>query len=429
MDHSQHRHAQHSPANSKNVQPQQAHDKHAGHHTHDFLRRFWVCMVLTVPVLLLSHMIQSWLGFNISFPSDKYVLLVLGSVIYFYGGMPFFKGLVSEVKDNAIGMMTLVAIAISVAYFYSVAVAFGLPGMDFFWELATLIDIMLIGHWIEMRSTMAASNALQSLVVLLPSTVHVERNGTVTDVDVTDLKKDEIAIIKPGEKIPADGVITEGSSYINESMLTGESVPVKKEPDTKVIAGSLNGDGSIKIKVTGTGADSYLQKVITMVQSAQSAKSKTQNLADKVAKWLTFISLGVGIITFTGWYINHDLAFALERMVTVMVTSCPHALGVAIPLVVAISTTALATHGLLIRNRTAFEKARKLTTIIFDKTGTLTKGSHEVQKVISHSDKFTSDEILQYVAAVQQQSEHYIARGIIRKLKEKNLDLWKVSDF
>lgn len=429
MDHTQHHHSQHPQEQNMNGKAHQGHDKHAGHHTHDFLRRFWVCIILTVPVLLLSHMIQSWLGFTIAFPGDNYVLLVLASVIYFYGGIPFFKGLVSEMRDNAIGMMTLVALAISVAYFYSVAVAFGLPGMDFFWELATLIDIMLIGHWIEMRSTMAASNALQSLVALLPATVHVERNGTVTDVDVKDLKKDEIAIIKPGEKIPADGIITEGISYINESMLTGESVPVKKERDAKVIAGSLNGDGAIKIKVTGTGADSYLQKVITMVQSAQSAKSKTQNLADKVAKWLTFISLGVGIITFIVWYINHDLAFALERMVTVMVTSCPHALGVAIPLVVAISTTASATHGLLIRNRTAFENARKLTTIIFDKTGTLTKGSHEVQKVISRSDKFTSDEILQYVAAVQQQSEHYIARGIINKLKEKNLDLWQVSDF
>ena len=241
----------------------------------------------------------------------------------------------------------------------------------------------MLGHWLEMRSTMAASNALQSLVALLPSVVHVERNGTVIDVDVKELKKDDIAIIKPGEKIPADGVVIEGSSFVNESMLTGESVPVKKENDAKVIAGAINGDGSLKIKVTGTGEDSYLNKVITLVQSAQSAKSNTQNLADRVAKWLTIISLVVGVITFIVWYINHDLAFALERMVTVMVTSCPHALGVAIPLVVAISTTASATHGLLIRNRTAFENARKLTTIIFDKTGTLTKGSHEVQKVIS----------------------------------------------
>jgi P-type Cu2+ transporter len=404
------------------------HDKHAGHHTADFLKRFWICLILTIPVLALSHMIQQWFGFHFAFNGDKYILLLLGSIIYFYGGMPFFKGMVSEIKYSAMGMMTLVAIAISVAFFYSVAVVLGLKGMDFFWELATLIDIMLLGHWLEMRSTMAASNALQSLVALLPSTVHVERNGTVTDVDVKELKKDDIAVIRPGEKIPADGVVIEGSSYVNESVLTGESLPVKKANEAKVIAGAINGDGSLKIKVTGTGADSYLNIVITLVQSAQSAKSNTQNLANRVAKWLTIISIVVGVTTFIVWYVNHDLAFALERMVTVMVTSCPHALGVAIPLVVAISTTASATHGLLIRNRTAFENARKLTTIIFDKTGTLTKGSHEVQKVISVAN-YSSDEILQYVSAVQQQSEHYIARGIIKSLKEKNLQLWKTEDF
>ena len=405
------------------------HDKHAGHHTSDFLKRFWICLILTIPVLVLSHMIQQWFGFHIAFAGDKYVLLLLGTSIYFYGGMPFFKGMISEIKDSAIGMMTLVAIAISVAFFYSVAVVFGLKGMDFFWELATLIDIMLLGHWLEMRSTMAASNALQSLVALLPSVVHIERNGTVTDVDIKELEKDDIAIIKPGEKIPADGIVTEGSSYVNESVLTGESLPVKKENKARVIAGAINGDGSLKIKVTGTGTDSYLNKVITLVQSAQSAKSTTQNIADRVAKWLTIISIVVGVTTFIIWYINHDLAFALERMVTVMVTSCPHALGVAIPLVVAISTTASATHGLLIRNRTAFENARKLTTIIFDKTGTLTKGSHEVQKVISTSSGYSNDDILRYVAAVQQSSEHYIARGIVRKLKEKNIALQQLSDF
>ncbi len=405
------------------------HDKHAGHHTEDFLKRFWICLVLTVPVLLLSHMIQDWFNFSIKFPGDKYVLLGLGTIIYFYGGMPFLKGLVTEVKNNAIGMMTLVALAITVAYVYSAAVVFGLQGMDFFWELATLIDIMLLGHWIEMRSTMAASNALQSLVALLPSDVHIEHNGVITEINIQELKKDDIAVIKPGEKIPADGVVTEGSSFVNESMLTGESVPVKKEKDTKVIAGAVNGDGSLRIRVTGTGKDSYLNKVITLVQSAQSAKSKTQNLADKVAKWLTYISIVVGVITFIVWYAQQDLAFALERMVTVMVTACPHALGVAIPLVVAISTTAAATHGLLIRNRTAFENARNLTTIIFDKTGTLTKGSHEVQNIFSLSDKYTSDDILQYAAAIQQHSEHYIARGILRTLKEKNLQLWHSSDF
>ena len=321
------------------------HDKHAGHHTSDFLKRFWICLILTIPVLVLSRMIHQWIGLDFEFTGDNYILLLLSSVIYFYGGMPFFKGIISEIKDSAMGMMTLVAIAISVAFFYSLAVVFGLKGMDFFWELATLIDIMLLGHWLEMRSTMAASNALQSLVALLPSVVHIERNGAVTDADLKELEKDDIAIIKPGEKIPADGLVIEGSSYVNEMVLTGESLPVKKENEAKVIAGAINGDGSLKIKVTGTGADSYLNKVITLVKSAQNAKSNTQNLANRVAKWLTILSIVIGVTTFIIWYIDHDLAFALERMVTVMVTSCPHALGVAIPLVVAISTTAAAAHG------------------------------------------------------------------------------------
>jgi P-type Cu2+ transporter len=420
-------HHQHVPVKEV-AQDHSMHDKHAGHHTQDFLKRFWICLIVTIPVLLLSHMIQQWFGFEIMFTGDKYVLLLLSTFIYVYGGMPFLKGLVSEIRDNAIGMMTLVSVAITVAFIYSVAVVFGLKGMDFFWELATLIDIMLLGHWLEMRSQMAASSALQSLVALLPSMVHVERNGEVADIDIQQLKRDDVAIIKPGEKIPADGIVIEGNSFVNESMLTGESVPVKKEKDTKVIAGAVNGDGSLKIKVTGAGKDSYLNKVIALVQSAQNAKSRTQNLADKVAKWLTVISLVVGVTTFIVWYINHDLAFALERMVTVMVTSCPHALGVAIPLVVAISTTASATHGLLIRNRTAFENARRLTIIIFDKTGTLTKGSHEVQHIIS-TGKYSETEILQYVAAIQQHSEHYIARGILKALKEKNLKVWQSSDF
>lgn len=405
------------------------HDKHAGHHTMDFLKRFWICLVVTIPVLLLSHMIQDWFGFKLNFPGDKYLLLVLSSFLYFYGGMPFLKGMVSEIKNSAIGMMTLVALAITVAFVYSVAVVFGLEGMDFFWELATLIDIMLLGHWLEMRSEMAATDALKSLVALLPSKVHVERGGVVTELDIQQLKKNDIAIIKPGEKIPADGVVTEGKSFVNESMLTGESIPVEKMRDDLVIAGAVNGEGSIKVRVTGAGKDSYLNKVIGLVQSAQSAKSKTQNLADKVAKWLTIISIAVGVSTFIYWYAGHTLSFALERMVTVMVTACPHALGVAIPLVAAISTTASATHGLLIRNRTAFENARNLTTIIFDKTGTLTKGSHEVQRVISISDNYDSESILQYAASVQQHSEHYIARGILNSLKSRNRELWSSGDF
>src|SRR5215213_9783970 len=422
-------HSHHAPA--KEIANDHAmHDKHAGHHTLDFLKRFWICLAVTIPVLLLSHMIQQWFGFKIKFTGDKYLLLAFGSIIYIYGGMPFLKGMVSEIKDKAIGMMTLVALAITVAFIYSVAIVFGLKGMDFFWELATLIDIMLLGHWLEMRSQMAASKALESLIALLPSKVHIEKENGVVDIELKDLKNGDVALIKPGEKIPADGLVVEGTSYVNESMLTGESVPVKKQKEAKVIGGAINGDGALRVKITGTGNDSYLNKVITMVQGAQAAKSNTQNLADKVAKWLTIISITIGVATFIYWFsVERNLAFALERMVTVMVTACPHALGGAIPLVVAISTTTSATHGLLIRNRTAFESARNLTTIIFDKTGTLTKGSHEVQKVIALSNEFTEDELLQYAASVQQNSEHHIAHGILRKLKEKNLPLQKVSDF
>lgn len=405
------------------------HDKHAGHHTHDFLKRFWVCLIVTIPVLLLSPMIQHWLGLQFTFPGDKYLLLALSSFIYFYGGMPFLTGMASEIKHRAIGMMTLVAIAITVAFIYSTAVVFGLKGMDFFWELATLIDIMLLGHWLEMRSSMAASRALESLVKLLPSTVHVERNGEVVDISLKELKKDDLVLVKPGEKIPADGKVVGGSSYVNESMLTGESVPVKKEAGQDVIGGSINGDGALRLQVVATGNDSYLNKVIDLVSSAQASKSRTQHLADRVAKWLTIISITVGVITFIIWFNRgNDMAFALERMVTVMVTACPHALGVAIPLVIAISTSLSATHGLLIRNRTAFESARHLDTIIFDKTGTLTKGSHEVVQVIP-LDNFTGDEMLQYAASVQQNSEHHIGQGILRKAKQNNLPYWPVSGF
>jgi Cu2+-exporting ATPase len=420
-----HEHAHHAPQEAH-----AGHDEHAGHHTADFLKRFWICLIVTVPVLLLSHMIQQWLGLRFSFAGDKYVLLLLSSFIYAYGGWPFLTGLVRELKWGNPGMMTLVAVAITTAYVYSVAVVFGLPGMDFFWELATLIDIMLLGHWLEMRSQMAASRALESLVELLPATVHVERHGQVTDIPLKELQNNDVILIKPGEKIPADGLILEGGSFVNESMLTGESAPVKKEKDGRVIGGAVNGDGALKVKVTGAGGDSYLTKVIGLVQSAQAAKSNTQNLANKVARWLTIVSISVGVITLVVWLTaGRELSFALERMVTVMVTSCPHALGVAIPLVVAVSTSLSAIHGLLIRNRTAFENARKLTTIIFDKTGTLTKGAHEVQQVIPLNNEYTAEQLLQYAAAVQQNSEHHIAHGIIRKLKERKLELWPVTGF
>ena len=424
----EHNSQQHDHHHMQHNEPK--HNKHAGHHTGDFLKRFWICLVLTVPILLLSHMIQEWVGFTLRFPGDRIVLAALSAVVYFWGGWPFLSGAVREMRERAIGMMTLVALAISVAFFYSLAVAAGLEGMNFFWELATLIDIMLLGHWLEMKSVMAAGKALESLVALLPAMVHVVRDGKVTDMPLQDLKNGDTLLIKSGEKIAADGVVLSGSSYVNESMLTGESAPMPKKGDDKVIAGSLNGDGSLSIRTTGAGTDSYLQKVINLVQSAQSTKSNTQNLADRVARWLTLIAILAGIATFLYWYAaGEGLPFALERLVTVMVTACPHALGVAIPLVVAISTAQAAVNGLLIRNRTAFEAARKLDTVIFDKTGTLTKGSHEVQKVLSLVSEYTGNDLLQYAAAAQQHSGHYIAQGIIRRLRESGLDAWPSEDF
>ncbi|HEY1025332.1 MAG TPA: copper-translocating P-type ATPase [Sphingobacteriaceae bacterium] len=427
MDHSKHEHHDHAAHGNAG---HSMHDEHLGHHTEDFLRRFWVCLILTVPVLLLSEMIQHWFNFDIGFAGDKYVLLAFSLVIFVYGGKPFLQGMVREIRRANPGMMTLIGIAILVAFLYSTAVIFGLRGMDFFWELATLIDIMLLGHYFEMRSQMAASRALESLVALLPAVVHRERNGSVEDIPLSDLKTGDTILIKPGEKIPADGSIVDGRSSVNESMLTGESVPVLKQVNDRVIGGAINGDGSLKVLVSGTGEESYLNKVINMVQGAQATKSQTQNLANKVAKWLTYISLTVGFATFIYWFSQEgEIAFALERMVTVMVTSCPHALGVAIPLVVAISTSQAAVNGLLIRNRTAFENSRKLSLIIFDKTGTLTEGSHRVQQILPLSDTYSENEILQFAAALQQHSEHYIAKGVLKVLNEKKLDLWPSSDF
>jgi P-type Cu2+ transporter len=407
---------------------------HAGHDHHamminDFKKRFWVSLILTVPVLLLSEMIQHWLNFEIKFSGDKYVLFALSTSIFVYGGWPFLKGFVEELKARSPGMMTLIALAISVAYFYSVAVVFGFPGMDFFWELATLIVIMLLGHWLEMKSVLGASKALQLLVSMMPAEAHKVHGEHVMDVKLEELQKDDIILIKPGEKVPADGIVMEGESYLNESMLTGESKPVRKEKEDKVIGGSINGNGSLKVKVLHTGKDSYLNKVILLVQEAQKTKSRTQHLADRAAKWLTYIALGVGLITFFVWLaLGEGTNYAIERMVTVMVISCPHALGLAIPLVVAISTAVSAQHGLLIRNRTAFENSRKITTIVFDKTGTLTKGDFGVTGVEAIGSTSKS-ELIQYAAALEQSSEHPIAVGIMRKVKEEKLEIFKAENF
>ncbi|MHB1051121.1 MAG: copper-translocating P-type ATPase [Bacteroidota bacterium] len=419
--HANHEHHNHTPE----VTPPQGkhgiegHDKHAGHSVNVFWNRFLVSSIVSIPILALSHMIQLWLGFELVFPGDRYVLFTLSTFVFFYGGFPFLKGLYDEIADNAIGMMTLIGVAITVAWAYSVAVTFGLTGMNFYWEMATLIDIMLIGHYFEMKSVTGASRALEMLVKMMPSTAHLIRNGTAVDIEVGQLKKDDIVMVKPGEKVPVDGIVIEGTSHLDESMLTGESKPVKKEKNDNVIGGSVNSTGSLTIQVLSAGKDSYLQKVVTLVEEAQKIKSKTQHFADRAARVLTFVALGGGFLTLSVWlYFGYPFVFALERMVTVMVISCPHALGLAVPLVVAISTSIAAQKGLLIRNRTAFENARLITTIIFDKTGTLTKGTHELVEVGIIDNKYEQNELLRLASGIEQHSEHYIATGLMRKVKE-----------
>lgn len=412
------------------------HAGHGGGHAHhagmidDFKKRFYVVLVLTLPIMALSPMIQHWLNVNWSFPGSNYVLLILSSVVFFYGGWPFLTGFIDEIKSRSLGMMTLIAVAITVAYVYSVAVVLGLEGMDFFWELATLILIMLLGHWIEMKSIMGASRELELLVQLMPSEAHLVHGDHVMDVKTDTLNAGDVILVKPGEKIAADGEIVEGTSYLNESMLTGESKPVEKDHGDKVITGSINGEGSLKVRVTHGAKDSYLSQVIKLVQDAQNAKSRTQLLADNAAKWLTIIALTSGTATLIVWLaLGKDLAFAMERMVTVIVICCPHALGLAVPLVVAHSTAISAKSGLLIKDRTAFENSRKISTLVFDKTGTLTKGEFNVVRYDALDSRYKENEVLSFAATLEQNSEHPIATGIMRKAKELNLQLPALRDF
>ncbi len=410
------------------------HDHH-DHHAHmvaDFRRRFWVSLMLSVPVLALSPTLQGLVGLEqaLAFPGSAWLQFILASVIYFYGGWPFFKGLAEELGKRTPGMMTLIAVAISVAYLYSAAVVFGLSGKVFFWELATLIDVMLLGHWIEMRSVMGASSALDALVKLMPATAHrVAADGQTEDVEVTALKKQDRVLVKPGEKIPVDGEIVEGRTSVNESMVTGESKPVEKGVGGAVIGGSVNGESAIVVEVQKTGSETYLAQVIELVKRAQESRSKTQDLANRAAYWLTLIALSAGALTLVVWLaIGHDFSFALERSVTVMVITCPHALGLAVPLVVAVSTALAAGHGLLIRDRTAFERARTVDAVLFDKTGTLTEGRFAVSDVIALAD-LGADEFLALAAAIESQSEHPIAQGIVDAAEEQGLTVDVPKDF
>lgn len=403
------------------------HEGHQNHHAHmaaDFQRRFWISLVLTLPILALSPLLQTLVGLRdtVGFSGDLYVLFGFSSFVFWYGGWPFLKGMVTELKSFKPGMMTLVAVAISTAYLYSSAVVFGLTGKVFFWELATLVDIMLLGHWIEMKSVMGASKALEALAKLMPSNAHkLMPDGSMKDVPLSELVVDDKVLVKPGEKVPADGTIVYGNSTVNEAMLTGESTPVAKASGGKVIGGSINGEGALTIEVKGTGKDSFLSQVIDLVKQAQESKSKTQNLADTAAMWLTLIALVSGAFTFIIWFLfmDHDLAFAIERAVTVMVITCPHALGLAVPLVVAVSTALAAGNGLLIRNRGAFEGARKLQAVIFDKTGTLTEGRFGVTETLLLAEDIDEATLRKYAASVDANSEHPIAKAIADSSEEK----------
>jgi len=415
----------------------ETHDAHAGHAGHDhglmveeLKKRFWISLLLTLPVLILSPVIQRALGVGATwrFSGDTFVLAVLSSAIYFYGGWPFLQGLKDEIAGRKPGMMTLIGVAITAAYIYSLATLLGLPGDDFFWELVTLIDIMLLGHWIEMKSVMGAGAALEKLAALIPDTAHLlNSDGSTRDIAVAALKGGEQLLVKPGERVPADGIIIKGQTSANESMLTGESKPVAKEEGNPVIGGAINGEGAVVIEVRQTGTESFLSGVIKLVEDAQASKSRTQDIANRAAFWLTVIALSVSALTLFSWlfFTREELAFGIERAVTVLVIACPHALGLAVPLVVAVSTSIAAANGLLIRDRTAFEGARRTQAIVFDKTGTLTKGEFGITDVLVFDNAIKENELIAYAASIEQSSEHPIAKGIVRNATEK----WSVDNF
>jgi Cu2+-exporting ATPase len=408
---------------------------HQDHHANmvaDFRRRFWISLVLSIPIVLLAPLIQGFMGVNgqWDFTGDSYVQFGFSTVVFFYGGWPFLKGLFDELKEKSPGMMTLIGVAVIVAYTYSSAVVFGLEGKVFFWELATLIDIMLLGHWIEMRSVMGASGALEELVRLIPSKAHrITKDGGTEEVSVSKLQTGDRVAVKPGEKIPTDGMIIDGHTSIDESMVTGESQHVEKSEGDEVIGGSINGESAIEVEIQKTGDDTYLSQVVEMVKKAQESSSKAQDTADRAAFWLTLIALGSGTVTLFVWlFTGREFVFSLERMVTVMVITCPHALGLAVPLVVAVSTSLAAKRGLLIRDRTAFEKARGIDAVVFDKTGTLTEGNFGISEIVSLGDR-SEEKILELVAGLESRSEHSIARGIVKAAKDMDVSFTEAKEF
>jgi Cu2+-exporting ATPase len=409
----------------------ETHDKHTGHNPNMFKKKFWLSFALTIPVLLYSHTIMELLNFTMpAFPGSEWLPPILGLVIFFYGGLVFLKSAKAELAARMPGMMTLISMAITVAFGYSLAVSLKLiDGMDFWWELATLVTIMLLGHWLEMASVMSAQGALQELAKLLPDEAElITKHGNKT-VPVSDLKVGDQILIRPGANVPIDGQVVKGESDVNESMLTGESKPVKKQSSAMVIGGTANGSGSLTVRVTKVGNDTALAGIMKLVADAQNSKSKTQILADKAAYYLTFVAIGAALLTLFGWALFTDASasFILERVVTVLVIACPHALGLAIPLVTAISTTKAAQSGLLVRERMALEAARNVDVILFDKTGTLTKGEQGVVDIVSANG--AEDTLLALAAAVEADSEHPIARAIVMSAKNKKLKVPKAVSF
>lgn len=407
------------------------HDQHAGHSVEMFRARFWICLALTVPALIWEPMLQEWFGYTApAFPGSDLIPALFGTIVFFYGGLIFLKGAVRELNDRLPGMMTLIALAISVAFIYSLAVTLGFEGHALWWELATLVTIMLLGHWIEMRSIFQAQGSLKELAKMLPDkAVKLLDNDQTEEVPVYELREGDFILIRPGAGIPADGIVESGESSLNEAMVTGESNPVKKVSGDRVVAGTMNGDGSLRVKVEGVGDKTALAGIMRMVEQAQSSRSRAQGLADRAAFYLTLAAIGAGGLTFIAWLMTGaSLDFTITRMVTVLVIACPHALGLAVPLVIAISTTLGAQNGLLVRDRIGLEEARKLDFVVFDKTGTLTLGEHRVVATAVMGD-IDKKEALRLAAAVEHDSEHPIARALLESAREMEITLPESRNF
>ena len=407
------------------------HDKHAGHSVEMFRQKFWGTILLSIPTIVWAPMIQHWFGYEAPGGpvASRWVPAIFGTLVFGYGGWVFIQGAVSEMRDRLPGMMTLISLAITVAFGFSLAVTFGFPGSDLWWELATLVTIMVLGHWVEMRSISQAQGALKELAKLLPDTAVRLVGDRMETVAVSDLRVGDVVLVRPGASIPADGAVRDGSSDVNESMITGESRPVRKDVGTRVIAGTVNGSGSLRVEVTGTGDKTALAGIMRLVAQAQSSRSRAQALADRAALLLTVVAIVAAAITLIAWSVaGKDASFVIERVVTVLVIACPHALGLAIPLVVAISTTLGARSGLLIRDRRGLEEARNVTAVFFDKTGTLTRGEFRVVEITTRQG-LASDEALAIAAAVEHDSEHTIAQGVVKSAEERVLRLPKAEHF